>query len=89
MQRVHFSEETQPRALNTIPTGTSLKYRFAKPTSLCKHQLHRNNYTVKFMCTHSIFANELLAAEFCFFFSELHIHTYLMAYKEKVRQKEV
>lgn len=42
------------------------------------------------MCTHSIFANELLAAEFCFFFfSELHIHTYLMAYKEKVRQKEV
>lgn len=87
-QRVHFSGETQPRALNAIPTGTLLKYRFAKPTSLCKHQLHHNNYTVKFICTHSIFANELLAAELCFFFWTAHTHILSGPWK-KVHQKEV
>lgn len=50
---------------------------FAELTSLSKHQLHPNNYTEKFICAHSIFANYLLAAEsfpFFLFLSELHTH---------------
>lgn len=81
-QGAHCSAETQPRAFRAIPTGVPLKHRFAKPTSLCKHQLHHINYTVKFIRTCSIFANELLAAKLCWLFFELHIHTHSMAHEE-------
>lgn len=86
-QRAHFSGETQPRAFSAIPTGMPLKHRFAKPTSLCKHQLHHINYTVKFIRTRSIFANELLAAKLRLVFFELHIHTHSVAH-EKEYDKE-
>lgn len=62
---------------------------FAELTSLSKHQPHPNNYTEKFICARSIFANYLLAAEsFPFFLFLSELHTRFVAHKNVYAEKK-